>query len=110
MVKESKVLTEKGRSHVADKNFVYPKREGYPIHDLRHARNALARVSAHGTPSEQKTVKSKVFKKYPALKKRSMEKNAFFSVYQAAFYDEIEKIARCKSHKGVKPKKAKRIK
>lgn len=43
----------------------------YPIPDIAHARNALARVSAHGTPAEKATVKRKVYAKYPGLKARA---------------------------------------
>lgn len=43
----------------------------YPIQDLPHARNALARVSQHGSPAEKKMVKAAVKRKYPALAKRS---------------------------------------
>ena len=43
----------------------------YPIHDISHARNALARVSAHGTPAEKAAVKRAVYAKYPGLKKRA---------------------------------------
>ncbi len=39
----------------------------YPIHDLAHARNALAR--AHFSPNAE-AIKAKVYKKYPELKKR----------------------------------------
>jgi len=111
MEKLSKELSVTGRKHVAKKNFVYPKEKRYPIHDLAHARNALARVSAHGTPGEQSTVRAKVYKKYPALKERSMEKKSSIEeIYNAAFIDEINKIAACKSHGKVAPKKSKRIK
>lgn len=72
--KLSKVLSPKGRKHVAKKNFVFPKERKYPIHDLSHARNALARVSQHGTPSEQSKVRSAVYSKYPGLKKRKEER------------------------------------
>lgn len=40
----------------------------YPIPDLAHAKNALARVSQHGTPDEKEAVRSKVYAKYPQLK------------------------------------------
>jgi len=40
----------------------------YPIPDERHARNALARVSQHGTPAERQAVRSKVYSKFPGLK------------------------------------------
>lgn len=39
----------------------------YPIEDPNHARNALARVSQHGTPSEKATVRAKVHRKYPSI-------------------------------------------
>lgn len=40
---------------------------GYPIPDKAHARNALARVSQHGTPSEQATVRAAVHRKFPSI-------------------------------------------
>ena len=43
----------------------------YPIPDASHARNALARVSQHGTPAEKATVRSKVRSKFPAIGKGS---------------------------------------
>lgn len=39
----------------------------YPIPDASHARNALARVSQHGTPAEKKEVREKVHEKYPGI-------------------------------------------
>lgn len=62
-------LTAGARKRVADKNFALPGRR-YPIHDLAHARNALARVSQHGTPSEKSRVRAAVYRRYPGLKKR----------------------------------------
>src|SRR5262245_36375665 len=41
----------------------------YPIPDASHARNALARVSQHGTPSEQAPDKAKVKAKFPNIGK-----------------------------------------
>lgn len=40
----------------------------YPIHDLPHARNALARVSAFGTAKEKAIVRKAVYRRYPGLK------------------------------------------
>lgn len=40
----------------------------YPIEDASHARNALARISQHGTPAEKKKVRAAVHKKYPSIK------------------------------------------
>lgn len=47
-----------------------PKGKGagsYPIPDESHARNALARVSQHGTSAEKATVRAKVAAKYPGI-------------------------------------------
>jgi predicted transcriptional regulator len=43
------------------------KIRNYPINDLAHAKNALARVAAHGSPEEKKAIRSKVCKRYPNL-------------------------------------------
>jgi len=40
----------------------------YPIPDESHARNALARVSQHGSEAEKRKVKSAVEKKFPDIK------------------------------------------
>jgi hypothetical protein len=44
-------------------------RGAYPIPDLAHARNALARVAQNGTPAEQAAVRAAVYRKFPALRK-----------------------------------------
>lgn len=61
-------LTTQGRKRIKAKNFALPKGR-YPIHDISHARNALARVSQHGTAEEKKKVRAAVYRKYPSLKK-----------------------------------------
>ena len=69
-------LTTKERNRMPAKDFALPGRGkgpkgkgagSYPIEDKSHARNALARVSQHGTPSEKATVKRAVEKKFPAI-------------------------------------------
>lgn len=45
----------------------------FPIPDLAHARNALAR--AHFAPNPE-GIKAKVYKLYPELKKRAMKRKA----------------------------------
>lgn len=60
-------LTTKGRKRIKKGNFAIPERRAYPIHDRSHARNALARVSQHGTPSEKRRVRAAVARKYPGL-------------------------------------------
>jgi len=74
LLKVAKKLTYQGRKHIAASNFVFPKEKRYPVHDLAHARNALARVAAHGTPAEQAKVRAVVYSKYPQLKKRKEER------------------------------------
>lgn len=39
----------------------------YPIDTPARARNALARVSQHGTPAEKAQVRARVAKKYPDI-------------------------------------------
>lgn len=51
------------------KTFALKKERKYPIPDISHARNALSRVSQHGTPSQKKRVRAAVTKKFPSLKK-----------------------------------------
>lgn len=58
-------LTAKKRKKLPSVEFVFPADKRYPIHDLAHARNALARSS--GKPEEEK-VKAAVYRKYPELK------------------------------------------
>lgn len=57
-------LTAKGRERV--KAFALGGKR-YPIHDIAHARNALARVAQHGTKSEQARVHAAVCRKYPSI-------------------------------------------
>jgi|GEM_PF-1707969 len=47
----------------------------YPIPDEKHARNALARVSQHGTPAEREAVRKKVYAKYPQLREGFEERH-----------------------------------
>ena len=67
-------LSYSERKHLSKKEFAVPsKREGgkggYPIPDKSHARNALARVSQFGSPSEKAQVRSKVHRKFPDIGK-----------------------------------------
>lgn len=60
-------LTSKRRKGLATSDFALPGRR-YPIMDANHARNALARVSANGSPAEKAKVRSAVKRKYPGIK------------------------------------------
>lgn len=74
---EEKMREKKGSSnagkykHVAPKDFAGSSggasKYSFPIHDLAHARNALAR--AHFAP-DPAALKARVYRKYPELKKR----------------------------------------
>lgn len=68
-------LTTEGRKDIPTSNFALPEERKYPIHDISHARNALARVAQHGTEEEQAKVRAAVYRKYPSLKDRA-EKGA----------------------------------
>ncbi len=65
LVSEKK-LTAAARENIPTKSFALPGRR-YPIHDKAHARNALSRVSQHGSPSEKATVRKKVHAKFPDI-------------------------------------------
>lgn len=55
------------RQRLGKKQFAVPEKDGYPIHDLAHARNALARVAQHGTPEEKRKVIAAVRRRYPSI-------------------------------------------
>jgi hypothetical protein len=69
-----KELNTKKRKKLSKKAFALPGKRKYPIPDKAHARNALARVAQHGTPSEQKKVKAAVRKRFPSIGKKSQKK------------------------------------
>jgi hypothetical protein len=60
-------LTAKKRKSMKKSTFAIPGEKKYPLPDASHARNALARVAQHGTPSEVKKVKAAVRKKFPSV-------------------------------------------
>ena len=61
-------LTTKARKAIPSKEFAGPDRS-YPIEDKSHARNALARVSQHGSPAVKAKVRAAVHRKYPDIGK-----------------------------------------
>lgn len=61
--------TKAGRKRMGKASFALPGQRKYRIDDKAHARNALARVAQHGTPSQRKRVRAAVTRKYPSLKK-----------------------------------------
>lgn len=60
-------LTTAGRDKIAPKNFAGPNKS-YPVEDKSHARNALSRVAANGSPAVKAEVRAKVAEKYPTIK------------------------------------------
>ena len=60
-------LTTKTRNALPAKTFAGPDRS-YPINDMSHARNALARVSQHGTAELKAHVRAAVHRKFPGIK------------------------------------------
>ena len=65
--KFARVLSYKAREDLGTGSFAIPSQRKYPIHDERHARNALARVSAYGTSSEKAQVRAAVHSRYPSI-------------------------------------------
>ena len=58
-------LSTDARNALPDSAFVFPAKRKYPIHDKNHARNALSRVAANGTPEEQAKVRAAVARRAP---------------------------------------------
>jgi len=61
-------LTTERRRELPEQEFALAGRR-YPIEDPNHARNALARVSQHGTSAEKATVRAAVHRKFPGIGK-----------------------------------------
>jgi hypothetical protein len=59
-------LTGRERSKLPAKSFALPGGR-YPINDPSHGRNALARVSQHGTSEEKAKVRAAVHRKFPQI-------------------------------------------
>ena len=64
-------LTWAQRKGLARGKFVFPAKKpgggSYPIPDASHARNALARVSQHGSPAEKARVRAAVRRRFPSI-------------------------------------------
>lgn len=60
-------LKAKTRNALPDSDFAGPGRS-YPIENASHARNALARVSQHGTEALKAQVRARVHAKFPGIK------------------------------------------
>ena len=65
-------LSYAARKKMPKSEFAIPAKKeggkgGYPIPDKSHARNALARVSQHGSSAEKAEVRAKVHRKFPSI-------------------------------------------
>jgi hypothetical protein len=60
-------LSYEKRKSLPKKSFVFPGKRSYPINDVSHARNALARVAQNGSPAEMAKVRAAVHKKFPSV-------------------------------------------
>lgn len=60
-------LTAKRRNALPGKSFAGPDRS-YPIPDVSHARNALARASQNAGPALKAKIRAKVHAKFPGVK------------------------------------------
>jgi hypothetical protein len=63
------------RNALPSTSFALPGRR-YPIEDASHARNALSRVSQHGTAEEKSAVRKKVHTKFPSIGRKSGQRFA----------------------------------
>ena len=61
--------TKGGRKAMSKSSFALPGRRAYRMDDLPHARNALARAAQNESKATQKTIRARVTKKWPSLKK-----------------------------------------
>lgn len=60
-------LTAKKRKKLKKSSFAIPASRSYPIQDLSHARNALARVAQYGSAMEKARVRRAVHVRYPSI-------------------------------------------
>src|SRR5215472_4613949 len=61
------ILTANQRNHLRRSEFAIPETRSYPIHDERHARNALSRVAQFGSAEEKARVRTAVHRKFPSI-------------------------------------------
>lgn len=61
--------TKKGRAAMPASDFGLPAQKKYRLDDAAHARDALSRVAANGTPAQQAQVRARVKAKFPSIGK-----------------------------------------
>lgn len=62
--------TKTARRRMSPKKFALPGKRKYRIDDAAHARNALARVAQHGSPTEKRKVRAAVKRRFPSIGRR----------------------------------------
>jgi len=62
-------LTAKRRNKLPKSKFALPGKRKYPLDTKARARNALARASQNESKATQKTIRARVTKLWPSLKK-----------------------------------------
>ncbi len=72
----AKLITSE-RKKLPASDFAGPGRS-YPDEDKNHARDALSRVSANGTPAVKAEVRRKVHAKFPAIGRKTKNNAAFY--------------------------------
>lgn len=61
-------LSSGARKKMSLGDFALPAKKAYPIEDISHARNALARAAGNASSSEQSKIRAAVHRKYPSVK------------------------------------------
>ncbi|MDX3230617.1 hypothetical protein [Streptomyces sp. ME19-01-6] len=67
VVAKSSKMTAKKRRSLPKSSFGVPSKRKYPLDTPGRARNALARVSQHGSSSEKAQVRRAVRRRYPSI-------------------------------------------
>jgi hypothetical protein len=63
-------MKAKKRKSLPRSSFVYPKQRKYPIDTKKRAKAALSYGARKDTSGSIKTIRAKVYKRYPSLKKK----------------------------------------
>lgn len=67
-------LTTAQRNALPSSDFAIPSQRKYPEEDAAHARDALSRVSANGTPAQKAAVRKKAARKFPGIRQKGKAK------------------------------------
>jgi hypothetical protein len=94
-------LTYAERQDLPSSDFAIPETREYPIEDIAHARNALARVSAFGDSEGKYRVRKAVYGRYPQLiPPKNIARYAIMPRHQIAERDKTATRAGLAGHRG----------